>query len=249
MNGGPGSSRAGGLPLLPALLAPPAVGLAFLLGGPQPMAGRICLPLLATAAVYPVFALLIVRGRSRAAILAACLWAASLSASVIGFTRFDPERTAGIVLNGPAYRDEMFAFIAAGEGRESDPTRFIPQHALHLGLFLLATAASGGVLGLLMGAALVGYMSFYVGALTLGPEPVVGALLGWPPWAILRVTGFILIGTALSRPILGRLTGLALPRSGDVRLYLLAAGCLVLDVVLKALLATTWAGLLRPCLG
>jgi len=186
--------------LLPAVLAP----LAAILGVASGRA--FLLPILATAAVYPIYARLIVRGRPGAAAIAAILWAASLSASMVTMTARDPGRTAGVVLNGPAYRDEMFAYVASGIGRESQPSRFVPQHLLHLAAFAVLTAATGGLLGLLLGAGLVGYMSFYVGALAAGPEPLRAALFGWPPWAVLRVVAFILLGTVLSRPLLARLT-------------------------------------------
>jgi len=230
------------LALVPALLAPPAAGLGLASGR------ALVLPILATAAVYPIYARLILRGRPVAAAFAAVLWAASLSASIIVMTARDPDRAAGAVLNGPAYRDEMFAFIASGSGRESQPARFVPQHLLHLAAFAALTAASGGLLGLVLGAALVGYMSFYVGALAAGPEPGLAALFGWPPWAVLRVVAFILLGTVLARPLLARLA-LRPPAPLRHRLWLgTAAALLLADIALKALLAEHWAALLRPCL-
>ena len=229
--------------LLPAVLAPLAAALGLASGR------ATLLPVLATAAVYPTFARLILRGRPGAAAVAAVLWAASLAASIAVITACDPGRTAGAVLNGPAYRDEMFAFIGSGHGRESEPARFVPQHLLHLAAFAVLTAASGGLLGLLLGAGLVGYMSFYVGALAAGPEPGLAALCGWPPWAVLRVVAFILLGTVLARPLLARLARRP-PAPLRVRLWLAGAfGLLLLDVALKALLAQRWAALLRPCLG
>src|SRR5258705_2027994 len=104
--------------LVPAVLAPVAALLA------RGLPSRIPLTLLATLAVYPVMAALLLRGRRAAALLAVLLWAASLSASVIGLTRRDPGSMQGVVVNGPDYRDEMFAFIREGAGRESDPARF-----------------------------------------------------------------------------------------------------------------------------
>jgi hypothetical protein len=229
--------------LLPALLAPPAALLGL-------WSGRaLLLPLLATAAIYPVYAGLILRGRPGAAAFAAVLWAAALSATIIAVTARDPARAGGAVLNGPAYREEMFAFIASGHGRESEPTRFLPQHLLHLAAFTVLTAASGGLLGLVLGACLVDYMSYYVGALAAGPQPAMAAALGWPPYAVLRVVAFILLGTVLARPVLARLAGRA-PAVMRVRVWVGAAmALLVADAALKALLAERWAALLRPCLG
>jgi len=237
--------------LLPALLAPVAVFLAFAVAAASPAAGRIALPMLATLAVYPVFARCVTEGRRAAAITAALLWAASLSASLITHTARDPAAAGAGVFMGPPYRDEMFAFIASGQGRESDPARFVPQHLLHAGIFAVVTLASGGVLGLLMGAVLVGYMSYYVGALASGPHAMTAGLLGWPPYAVVRVVAFVILGAVLARPLLVRLRGRPerlLAQPADRRLLGTALALLLLDIVLKAVVAPAWAGILRPCL-
>lgn len=238
----PATGRVGLLVALPALLAPAAVGVGFLLGG------RVLLPVLATLAIYPCFALLIVRGRRNAAIAAALLWATSLSVTTILLTVRDPARAGAVILQGEPYRQEMFAFVAEGKGRESDPAAFVPLHARHLALFVVLTAISAGLLGLGMGTVLVGYMSYYVGALAGGPAPLTAALFGWPPWAVARVAGFIILGTLLARPLLSRLTRRPIPSEGERRLYLLALALLAVDLLLKWLLAPYWPALLRPCL-
>jgi len=247
--------------LVPALLVPPAVLLARVTGS------SIVLPALATAVVYPTLASQVMRGRRLAAAAAALLWAASLSASVIACTVRDPRGMESVVLHGAGYRDEMFDFIRTGSGTESDPARFVPQHLLHLVVFCLLSVASGGLLGIGLGAVLVGYMSFYVGCLAgAGGSPATALILGWPPWAILRVVAFVILGIALSEPVLDalrrRLRGRAEPSSGASgawlfatavrpwRSWYLAAGILLgADATMKYLLAPTWAGLLRPCLG
>jgi hypothetical protein len=237
------------LAALPALLAPGAVLLARLGHGPY------LLPLLATVAVYPVMAALLLRGRRATAAAATLLWAASLSASIIIATRRDPSSMEAIVLNGPAYRDEMFAFIRSGAGRESDPSRFVPQHFLHFTAFGLLSAGSGGLAGIGLGAVLVGYMSYYVGSLAAaGGAPGTAILLGWSPWAILRVAGFVIAGLGFSEPALfalrRRLGQGADAARASLRPWYIAAGVLLAgDLVLKLLLASSWAGILRPCLG
>jgi hypothetical protein len=229
--------------LLPSLLAPAAAITAAI------APGRFLLPLLATLAIHPCMALLIVRGRRGAAAGATLLWAASLSASIIVLSARDPAAMGDRIVHGPAYRDEMFAFIRAGAGRESDPARFLPQHALHLGAFALASAASGGLLGIAMGSVLVAYMSYYVGALAAaGGAPGIAFLLGWPPWGIVRVIAYILLGVGLAGPLLATAARRRIPFPGRTTWYLAAAGLLLLDAALKWLLAPAWAALLRPCL-
>jgi hypothetical protein len=239
---GPPARGALVLLILPALLAPVALWIAAASGRP------FVLPLLATAAIYPIFAAFLMAGRPLAAATAAVLWAASLSVSIIAVTMADPARLAPVIVNGAAYRDEMISWVATGIGRESDPARFIPQHLLHLAAFILLALASAGLLGLLLGAVLVGYMSFYVGVLASGPEPVRGALIGWPPYAVVRVVAYIVLGTVLARPLLGRLARRPLPPMSTRRWIGVAAALLVLDIVLKTLLAARWAAYLRPCL-
>jgi hypothetical protein len=228
--------------LVPGLLAPPAAFAAIASGT------RWILPVLATAVVYPTFAVLLGRGRRGAAIAAALFWAFGLSATLIFAASRDPGRVGAAVPRGPAYRDAMFAYVATGHGEESDPARFLPRHAIDLTLFVVASLATGGLLGLAMGSVLVGFMSYYVGSLAAGADPVRAALLGWPPWAILRVVAFVLIGVVTARPLLGRLTGRDLRSPVERRLLLAAAVLLLLDVALKAALAVEWAAILRPCL-
>jgi hypothetical protein len=238
--------------LLPALLVPAVVALTVA------ARERFLLPVLATAVIYPFMARLILHGRRGAAAGAALLWAVSLSVCVIVLAARDPAGTEGLVIHGAAYRDEMFGFIRSGAGRESDPKLFLLQHLLHLGAFGLLAVGTGGILGLALGAIMVGYMSYYVGSLAAaGGGSGIALALGWPPWAILRVVGFVLLGVALARPGIEAIARLHARRSGvaAARLqpagrawYLASLGLLVLDAALKALLAPAWAALLRPCL-
>ncbi|HKN46734.1 MAG TPA: hypothetical protein VJ144_02080 [Candidatus Polarisedimenticolia bacterium] len=230
--------------LLPAILAPAAVLAASFAGS------SLLLPALASVAVYPVMAHLVSVGRPGRAVLATLLWAASLSASIIALAARDPGRAGALVIHGPAYRDEMFSFIRSGMGPESDPRRYIPQHLVHLLGFAALSALSGSLLGIAMGAVLIGFMSYYVGALAAaGGAPWTALLLGWPPYAIIRVVGYVVLGVALSRPILGRLLGRPIPFPRRKRFYIAALVLLLTDLSLKWMLAPFWSAILRPCLG
>src|SRR4051812_7797030 len=101
-------------------------------------------------------------------------WAALLVLGFIGLVELRSNIAYNGILNGPEYKAEMRDWIVNGVGRESTPSQFVPQHLKHLGAFLLLTVASGGYLGLAMGAYLLGYMSFYVGSFALRTGPLGG---------------------------------------------------------------------------
>ena len=223
--------------LLAAALLSYPLGLA--LGSPW------LLPLLNTAPAYVVLARRLGRGDRAGAVVAMLLWAAALA--VAGTLSFALWRSPvdGLVLNGPAYRDEMLHWIRTGEGREGSLRLFLPQHLLHLGAFVALCLPTASALGILLGAVLMNFMSFYVASLARAGVPA-GAvvLLGWQPWALCRVAAFCVLGVVLAEPLLGRFRPLA--RSGSRRRCVLAAvACLLADGVLKAVLAPTWGALLR----
>src|SRR4029078_8041013 len=111
-----------------------------------------------------------------------------LSSWVCVWVLREPERARSAIFHGEPYRREMFGWIATGQARENDPRGFVPQHLLHLRAFLLLTWVSAGSLGLVLGAALVGYMSYFVGSFAAAAgEPVLGALAAWVPWSVVRV--------------------------------------------------------------
>ena len=215
--------------LLAAALLSYPLGLA--LGSPW------LLPLLNTAPAYVVLARRLGRGDRAGAVVAMLLWAAALA--VAGTLSFALWRSPvdGLVLNGPAYRDEMLHWIRTGEGREGSLRLFLPQHLLHLGAFVALCLPTASALGILLGAVLMNFMSFYVASLARAGVPA-GAvvLLGWQPWALCRVAAVDERGEDVA----------ALAPSGSRRRYVIAAALgLLADCVLKAVLAPTWGALLR----
>ncbi len=184
--GGGGPPRAGGGSAVRKdrstwlLLLTPLLPLLALLPG-----GRWALPLLAPLTLYFAF-----RERVRArnylgAWGLGMLWAVLLSAGVIALVFWRPEAARDGILNGEPYRQDMFGWIETGAGRENMPSEFIPEHLLHLGVFLLLTWLTGGYLGLSLGAALMAYMSYFVGTYAVASRSAVpglarrlGALVG-----------------------------------------------------------------------
>ena len=137
----------------------------------------------------------------------------------------------------------MMEWVRSGEGTESDPSRFLPQHAIHLGGFCFATLVGAGLPGLAAGAALLDYMNAYVASYAAASSmPMRGIFLAWHPWALIRVAAYLLLGvylTALSLRLWRRTQPLP-PHSWLVTGF----GLTVLDVLMKGLLAPGWRDLL-----
>ncbi len=198
----------------------------------------ILVPLLNTAASYPFMVAALRRGRVSQAIGRMLLWALTMAvcATLLSFAR--PAQTDVLFLRGASYRVDMHTWVLTGRGAESTPSVFIPQQAGHAVLFSALALATGGALAMPMGAVLMNYMGHYVGTLAaIGRRPLLLLILGWHPWAVIRIVSFVVIGVVLSDPIVTR-------RRPAVRWLGWAGVGLVADVVLKALLAPAWQRLL-----
>lgn len=229
-----------------------AVALAAALSYPAGLlaGSRWLLPLLNAAPAYAAMVLLLVRGRRREAVAVMLVWAATLA--VVGTATFAawPQDPEPLVLNGTAYRDEMFRWIRTGVGRESSPLEFLPQHALHLLAFVGLSLATASAASIAMGAVLMNYMDFYVASLFRAGAPAWAAVLfGWPPWALCRVAAFSTLGVVLAEPLLRRVRRYGYRGLRDAKPWILvAAGLLLADAVLKTALAPLWGAILRRAL-
>jgi len=202
---------------------------------------RICLPLLNALLIFPVF-LKFVRDQDRFRnILYMLSWALLLSVCVITATLYFPGSVQEKIINGGAYQEEMFQWVRSGVGPEGDIHLFLPLHLRHYGLFLLLSAVSGGFISLFMGAILLNYMNFYVGMLyarTVDPATVF--LFGWPPWALLRVAGFIIAAVILAELAGSKLFGYARDKKAFIRYLGISLLFILLDITLKFFLAPLW---------
>jgi len=208
------------------------------------------LPALNTLPAYLTMVALLQRGERRAAVVAMLVWAAALAVGGTATFALWPRPVDALVLNGPMYRDEMFAWILTGFGREGRPSLFLPQHLGHLAGFVVLSLATASALSIALGAVLMNFMAFYVASLWRAGVPGWAVLLlGWQPWALCRVAAFCTLGVVLSEPLLARVRGYRYAGLGSAKPYLLAAaGGILADWVLKAALAPTWGLWLRPLL-
>jgi hypothetical protein len=210
----------------------------------------ILLPLLNTLASFPFMVLALRRGDLRLAVARMLLWALTMGVAATALSYARPAQTGILFLRGEAYQKEMFAWVMTGQGAESTPSQFIPQQAGHALLFSGLALATGGAAAMPIGAVLMNYMGHYVGVLAAtSRRPALTLILGWHPWAVIRVISFVVIGVVLSAPLLSRLGKFRIERETARTLLLWACGGLIADIVLKTLLAPLWQRLLLRTVG
>lgn len=208
------------------------------------------LPILNTLASFPFMVLALKRGDLRLAVARMLIWALTMgvAATLVAYAR--PATADAIFMRGQAYRTEMFAWVMTGQGAESTPSQFIPQQLTHAAIFSGLALATGGAAAMPMGAVLMNYMGTYVGGLAgASRRPALTMIVGWHPWAVIRVISFVIIGVVLSAPLLSKLAKFSVDRVAARRLLILAGTGLVADIVLKALLAPAWQRLLLRVVG
>ena len=210
------------------------------------------MPLLGAVVIYPLYLLLVARCSYNRAMIWVLWWAVCQSLAVVGATVLAPERAAEIVLHGSVYTENMFHWIRTGEGAEGTVQLFLPIHLQEYVLFSLLSLVTFGSAALILGTYLLNYMNFYVGQLIYhSNHPWLAAVVGWPPWSMLRVMGYIATGLALTalalnlaNKISSKFPQLYFPR----RYFLLGLGLLLGDLIVKATLAPIWQKLLQLAL-
>jgi hypothetical protein len=207
-------------------------------------------PILNTAVSFPFMVAALRRGDLKLAVARMLLWALTMGVAATLLSWVYPGQTEALFVRSADYRREMFTWVMTGRGAESTPSQFIPQQAGHAALFTALALASGGALAMPMGAALMNYMGHYVGTLAgVSRHPAAIMLLGWHPWAVIRVISFVVLGVVLSAPLLARVFAFRIDWTTGRRLVIAACAGLVADIVLKTLLAPAWQRLLIRTLG
>jgi hypothetical protein len=207
-------------------------------------------PVLNTLPAYPFLIGSLRRGRVDEAVLRMIVWAATLGICATALSYLAPDSMAHLFVHGEAYREEMFVFVTTGQGAEGSIRLFLPQHLAHAAAFCVLALATGSLLAMPLGAVLMNYMAFYVGALGAASlHPLAAMALAWVPWALIRIISFVTLGVVLGGPVLGRLVGFDY-QLGDQRDWLTwAFAGLAVDIVLKWLLAPWWRGLILSAAG
>jgi hypothetical protein len=191
-------------------------------------------------------------GRTRQAIIVMLVWAATMAvvATTMAGLGWSRTRDGGDLFLRSAYRDEMITWVRTGVGPESMPAVFIPRHLAYAAVFCAASVATAGALSMPMGAVLMNQMGEYVGAMAAqSASPVSSVVLGWHPWAIVRIVGFVMIGVVLSGVLLSRLLKFPFSVHAERRWIAIGARLLVVDLVTKWMLAPEWGRALKAVAG
>ncbi|HEV2982783.1 MAG TPA: hypothetical protein VGX46_00265 [Vicinamibacterales bacterium] len=208
------------------------------------------LPILNTVASVPFMIQALRRGDLQLAVARMLLWALTMGVCATLWSYARPAQTDALILRGEAYRVEMFAWVLTGRGAEGTPSQFIPEQLAHAAIFTALALGTGSLLAMPMGAVLMNEMGHYVGALAAASRhPALAMILGWHPWAVIRIVSFVVIGVVLSVPVLSRVTEIRIDWRLARRLLLVAGVGLVIDVLLKTLLAPAWQRLLLHATG
>ena len=210
----------------------------------------VAVPILNTLASFPFMVLALKRGDVRLAVARMLLWALTMGVAATLMSYARPSQTDALFLRGEAYRTEMFAWVMTGRGVESSPSEFLSQPARDAAVFAALALATGGALAMPMGAALMNYMGHYVGTLgAASRHPSLTMVIGWHPWAVIRVISFVMLGVLLSAPLLSKLFAFRVEWTRMRPLLVVACAGLVADVVMKTLLAPAWQRLLLRVVG
>ncbi len=211
---------------------------------------KYVLPLLNISLAYPVLFTLLAGNQRRKAIFTMLFWALCMGVVMVLASIQEPARAAATIFNGTSYTHEMFHWIRTGEGAEGNPLIFIPHHLLHILIFCILSAASASLLSLLMGALLMNYMAFYVASLIQASHhSSIAIWMGWHPWSAIRVISFVILGVILGEPMICKITKRDYEYSVARPLMWAAIGGLILDVLMKSILAPWWGITLRKLIG
>jgi hypothetical protein len=210
----------------------------------------VLVPILNVAAGFPFMIGSLRRGRVPEAVARMLVWAAAMAICATAISYLDTAHAGRLFLRGEQYRREMFDFIVTGNGAEGDIRRFLPQHAAHATVFCALALATGSVLAMPLGALLMNYMAYYVGALgAASAHPWRALALAWVPWAVIRIGAFVTLGVVLAGPVLGRIAGIEYRLGKHVRWIAVAVAALLADILLKWALAGWWRDMIRTAAG
>lgn len=214
---------------------------------------QLCLPVLNTLVIFPLFVWAVRSGRTRRAVTMTLFWALCLAVAMLAL---------GVILSGPAeatvqgvveYRSQFIRWMADATPVTAAPAQDLLGQLRDLVIFAVATAVTAGLGGLFLLTMAINIISVNAaGLVNEATRPLQTLLFSWPVWNIARLVGYVLIAVALAEPLAtGQLRPDALRAWFRSRRRLLLNGliALVVAALLQLLLSPVYRAVLEAGLG
>ena len=214
---------------------------------------QLCLPVLNTLVIFPLFVWAVRTERARRAVTMTLFWALCLAVAMMAL---------GVILSGQAeaavqgaveYRSQFIRWMADATPVTAAPAQDWLGHLRDLAIFTAATAITAGLGGLFLMAMAINIISVNAASLfNEATRPVQTLLFAWPVWTIARLVGAVLLAVALAEPLAtGQVRPEALRDWLRARRRLLVYGVIVLVVaaLLQLLLSPLYRSMLEAGLG
>ena len=214
---------------------------------------QLCLPVLNTLVIFPLFVWALRTGRSRRALTMTLFWAFCLAAAMLVLGLLLSEQATGAVQGVVEYRSQFIRWMADATPVTAAPALDGFNQLKELLIFAVATAVTAGLGGLFLLTMAINIVSVNAGSLiSEATRPVQTLLFSWPVWNIVRLVGLVLLAVALAEPLAtGQLRRDALVDWFHSRRRLLLYGVLTLLVaaLLQLVLSSLYRSVLESGLG
>lgn len=163
---------------------------------------ELCLPVLNTLVIFPLFVWALRTGRSQRALSMTLFWAFCLAATMLLLGLLLSEQASGAVQGVVEYRSQFIRWMADATPVTAAPALDWLSQLKELLIFVVATIVTAGLGGLFLLAMAINVVSVNAGSLlSEATRPVQTVLFSWPVWNIARLVGYVLIAVALAEPL------------------------------------------------
>ena len=214
---------------------------------------ELCLPVLNTLVIFPLFVWALRTGRSRRALTMTLFWAFCLATAMLLLGLLLSEQASSAVQGVVEYRSQFIRWMADATPVTAAPSLDGMNQLKELLIFAVATAVTAGLGGLFLLAMAINIVSVSAaGLINEAVRPLQTVLFSWPVWNIVRLVGLVLLAVALAEPLAtGQLRRDTLVDWFHSRRRLLLYGVLTLlaAALLQVLLSTLYRSALESGLG
>ena len=214
---------------------------------------QLCLPVLNTLVIFPLFIWAVRSGRTRRAVTMTLFWALCLAVTMLALGVIFSGQAEAAVQGVVEYRSQFIRWMADATPVTAAPAQDLLGQLRDLVIFAVASAVTAGLGGLFLLTMAINVISVNAaGLVNEATRPLQTLLFGWPVWNIARLVGYVLIAVALAEPLAtGQLRPDALRAWFRARRRLLLYGliALVVAALLQLLLSPVYRSVLEAGLG